>query len=164
MRLEVRPLSEPVGAIMTGWNPDEELAPEDRETILRGLRQHLVLVFRGHRQPSDAALVRFARSFGDLVKGTVWFGDMVEFPEILPITNIDGPDGVPRGTGGSVEFGWHADYSYVERVGKESFLEAVELPREAAEDLLLQPVRRAGDAAPDHRGDAQAVARLSQPR
>jgi taurine dioxygenase len=74
--------------------------------------------------------VRFARSFGELVKGTEWFGDMVEFPEILPITNRIGEDGVPLGTGGSIEFGWHADYSYVDRVGKESFLDAVELPPE----------------------------------
>jgi taurine dioxygenase len=128
MRLELRPLPEPFGAIVSGWNPEEELTSQDRETILRALRQHLVLVFRGHPKPSDAALVRFASGFGDLVKGTEWFGDMVEFPEILPITNIVGEDEVPKGTGGSVEFAWHADYSYVDRVGKESFLEAVELP------------------------------------
>ncbi len=111
MRLEVRPLCEPVGAIATGWNPDEELAPENREAILRALRQYLVLVSRGHAQPDDVALVRFAQGFGELVKGSEWFGDLVEFPEILPITNIVGEDGVPRGTGGSIDFAWHADYS-----------------------------------------------------
>jgi taurine dioxygenase/pentalenolactone F synthase len=128
MKLEISPLTAPVGAVVTGWAAGEELCSEDRETILQALRQHLVLVFRGHRPPSDEALVRFARCFGNLVKGTEWFGDIVEFPEILPITNIVGEDGIPKGTGGSVEFGWHADYSYVERVGKESFLEAVQLP------------------------------------
>lgn len=128
MQLELHPLPEPFGAIVTGWEPDAELTLETRETILRALRQYLVLVFRGHPAPNDAALVRFASHFGELVKGTEWFGDMVEFPEILPITNRIGDDGVPRGTGGSVEFAWHADYSYVDRVGKESFLEAVELP------------------------------------
>ncbi len=130
MKLEIRPLPAPVGAILTGWNAEEALRPEDRETILQALRRHLVLVFRGHRPPSDEAFVRFAGRFGDLVKGTEWFGDMVEFPEILPITNIVGDDEIPKGTGGSVEFAWHADYSYVERVGKESFLEAVELPQQ----------------------------------
>ncbi len=118
MKLEIRPLPAPLGATLTGWNAKE------------ALRQHLVLVFRGHRPPSDEAFVRFAGCFGDLVKGTEWFGDMVEFPEILPITNIVGDDEIPKGTGGSVEFAWHADYSYVERVGKESFLEAVELPEQ----------------------------------
>ncbi len=130
MKLEIRPLPAPVGATLTGWNAEEALRPEDRETILQALRRHLVLVFRGHRPPSDEAFVRFAGCFGDLVKGTEWFGDMVEFPEILPITNIVGDDEIPKGTGGSVEFAWHADYSYVERVGKESFLEAVELPEQ----------------------------------
>ena len=128
MRLEIRPLAEPVGAIVTGWNPADELAPENRDELLRALRQYLVLVFRGHPQPDDASLVRFAQGFGELVMGSEWFGDLVEFPEILPISNIVGSDGVPKGTGGSIEFAWHADYSYVKRVGKESFLEAVELP------------------------------------
>lgn len=131
MQLEFRPLPEVFGAVVSGWEPREELSNENREEILRALRQHLVLVFRGQPRPSDAEMVRFAHHFGDLVKGTEWFGDMVEFPEILPITNAVGEDGIPKGTGGAVEFTWHADYSYVDRVGKESFLEAVELPADA---------------------------------
>ena len=129
MRLEILPLQEPVGALVHGWRPDEELTAQDRETIVAGLREHLVLVFRGHEQPSDAALVRFACHFGELVKGSEWFRDSGLHPaEILPVSNTVGADGVPEGTGGSIELEWHSDYSYVDRPGKESFLEAVELP------------------------------------
>ena len=129
MRLEILPLQEPVGALVHGWRPDEELTAQDRETIVAGLREHLVLVFRGHEQPSDAALVRFACHFGELVKGSEWFRDSGQHPaEILPVSNTVGADGVPEGTGGSMELEWHSDYSYVDRPGKESFLEAVELP------------------------------------
>jgi alpha-ketoglutarate-dependent taurine dioxygenase len=131
MGIEVRALAEPIGAIVNGWSPEREPSAADRETIERALRQYLVLVFRGHASPSDAELVRFAGGFGDLVKGTEWFGDMVEFPEVLPITNRIGDDGIAQGTGGTAEFPWHADYSYVQRPGKESFLEAVELPTQA---------------------------------
>jgi alpha-ketoglutarate-dependent taurine dioxygenase len=119
---------EPFGAIVTGWCPDQPLRADERAWIGSALEEHLVLVFRGHDSPTDAALVRFARHFGELVEGTEWFGDIVEFPEILPITNRIGEDGIALGTGGAAEFPWHADYSYVPRPGKESFLDAVELP------------------------------------
>jgi taurine dioxygenase/pentalenolactone F synthase len=128
MGIEISQSLEPFGAVVTGWRPTRELGDEDLEQIRAALQQHLVLVLRGHDTPTDADLVRFARRFGDLVKGTEWFGDIVEFPEILPITNRIGEDGVAQGTGGAAEFPWHADYSYVPRPGKESFLEAVELP------------------------------------
>ncbi len=129
MRLEIRPLQEPVGALVHGWRPDEELTAMDCDTIVAGLREHLVLVFRGHEQPSDIALVRFASHFGDLVKGSEWFRDAGQHPaEILPVSNTMGADGVPEGTGASMELNWHSDYSYVDRPGKESFLEAMELP------------------------------------
>ncbi len=131
MRLEVTPLQEPVGALVHGWRPDEHLSAQDRATIVAGLREHLVLVFRGHPSPSDAELVRFAQNFGDLVKGSEWFRDAGTHPaEILPVSNTLDADGVPEGSGGSIKLDWHADYSYVDRPGKESFLEAVELPDE----------------------------------
>jgi alpha-ketoglutarate-dependent taurine dioxygenase len=128
MDIEIGDALEPFGAFVTGWRPDEMLGAGDLAKIRSALQTHLVLVFRGHPLPTDAELVRFARPFGDLVKGTEWFGDIVEYPEILPITNRVGDDGIAQGTGGAAEFPWHADYSYVPRPGKESFLDAVELP------------------------------------
>lgn len=128
MAIEIRETFEPVGALVAGWDPGSDLSDEEFAAIRRALRDHLVLVFRDHRLPTDAELVRFARRFGDLIEGTEWFGDIVDFPEILPITNRVGDDGIALGTGGAAEFPWHADYSYVPRPGKESFLDAVELP------------------------------------
>jgi len=131
MTLEIRPLAEPLGALVYGWNPRAELSSQDRVDILQGLRQYQVLVFRGHERPSDVELVQFARNFGDLVKGSEWFGDIGEYAEILPVNNLYDADGVPKGTGGSAALEWHSDYSYVSTVGKESFLEAFELPKSA---------------------------------
>jgi len=129
MRLEILPLQEPVGALVHGWRPDEKLTARDQAAIVAGLREHLVLVFRGHPAPSDAELIRFGQNFGDLVKGSEWFRDSGTHPaEIVPVTNALDADGVPEGTAGSIELNWHSDYSYVGRPGKESFLEALELP------------------------------------
>ena len=132
MGLEITALEgEPVGALVTGWEPEEPLSAEDEATIRRGLIDHLVLVFRGQNQPSDDALVGFAERFGDLILGSEWFRDVGDRPEILPVTNEVGDDGIPKGTGGATPLEWHADYSYVQKPGKESFLNAVELPPDA---------------------------------
>ncbi len=132
MGLDITPLhDEPLGALVRGWDPGQPLDAASRDRISAGLGDHLVLVFRGHRQPTDDELVRFAQSFGPLIKGSEWFRDAGERPEILPVTNAVGEDGIPLGTGGAGPLEWHADYSYVERPGKESFLNAVVLPPDA---------------------------------
>ena len=129
MQIEITPLADqPLGAIVEGWVPEQQLDDNTRSQISEALSEHLVLVFRGHDQPRDEDLVRFAESFGDLIKGSEWFRDVGDQPEILPVTNAVGEDGIPLGTGGSGPLEWHADYSYVDRPGKESFLNAVVLP------------------------------------
>lgn len=129
VKLEITALpDQPLGALVEGWEPEEVLDESTRGEVSAALAEHLVLVFRGQDQPSDDALVGFAESFGRLIKGSEWFRDVHHRPEILPVTNVVGEDGIPIGTGGSAHLEWHADYSYVDRPGKESFLNAVELP------------------------------------
>lgn len=131
MELEITPLAgEPFGAVVRGWQPSQPLDPATRSEIGEAVERHLLLVFRGHEQPTDDELVRFAESFGELIKGSEWFRDSGERPEILPVTNAVGEDGIPLGTGGAAPLEWHVDYSYVPRPAKESFLNAVELPAE----------------------------------
>lgn len=132
MQLEITALdNEPLGALVTGWQPEETLDDGTAQQLRSALAEHLVLVFRGHRQPTDTELVDFAETFGNLIKGSEWFRDVGDRPEILPVTNALGADGLPQGTGGAGPLEWHADYSYVPRPGKESFLNAVELPPDA---------------------------------
>lgn len=132
---------QPLGALVTGWQP--EVAPDDAllAQIRAALAEHLVLVFRGHRQPTDDELVTFAEAFGDLIKGSEWFRDSGDRPEILPVTNAVGADGIPLGTGGAGPLEWHADYSYVAQPGKESFLNAVELPADAPRTYFCNQYR-----------------------
>lgn len=129
MAIEVKPLDAPLGAIVWGWNPKTELSGGDEAAIRQALQRHQVLVFRGHAAPTDQQLVSFAYRFGNLIKGSEWFGDIDPVAEILRVNNLVGDDGVAEGTGASASLEWHADYSYVPHVGKESFLEAVEIPK-----------------------------------
>lgn len=129
MNLKIEALDQPLGAIVRGWQPEITLSESDHQTIIAALQEHIVLVFRGNPQPDDNALVRFAAGFGELIKGSQWFQDNGDYAEILRVNNVYDKEGIPQGTGASSELGWHADYSYVPRVGKVSFLNAVELPQ-----------------------------------
>ena len=129
MTVEIEQLAQPRGAEVHGVDLTQEVPPHVIEQLKEALREHLVLLFRGHVSPTDPELIRFARNFGDLIVGTDFLRDPADHPEILPITNLLDEEGYPLGTGASVEFPWHLDYSYLDRVAKESFLDAVELPR-----------------------------------
>lgn len=128
MAFEIAPLPASLGAEVGGWKPELPLREDELAQLLRALRRHLVLVFRGQRSPTDAELIAFGSRFGELAPGATIFGDPAEQPEILPITNLRDARGDPLGTAGSAELLWHLDYSYLPRVAKETFLEAVEIP------------------------------------
>jgi alpha-ketoglutarate-dependent taurine dioxygenase len=126
--LEITPLDAPLGAMVRGWNPKRQLSAADLGLLRQAMREHLVLVLRGHAQPTDAELVRFGNQFGELVKGSELFG-LNSVAEILRINNVVDENGKAEGLLASSDLDWHADYSFMPVVGKESFLEAVELPR-----------------------------------
>lgn len=127
--LRITPLDgEPFGALVQGWEPGHPVDDELRSHVRAALAEHVVLVFRGHRQPIDDELIAFAQAFGPLIKGSEWLRDAGDRAEILPVTNVRDEAGIPKGTGGAGQLEWHADYSYVEAPAKESFLNAVELP------------------------------------
>lgn len=128
MNLTIRNIDGPMGAVVTGLRAETDLQDEDLAKIKEALRERLVLVFRGQPKIADLDLIRFAARFGDLLKGSEFLRDAGEHAEILPVTNMLDEEGVPKGTGESNKIGWHSDYSYVNRVGKESFLNAVILP------------------------------------
>lgn len=129
MALSIRAIDGPMGAIVTGWRPEVNLGDGELATIKEALRNRLVLVFRGQPEIADLDLIRLAARFGDLLKGSEFLRDAGDHPEILPVTNILDDKGIPKGTGESNKIDWHSDYSYVDRVGKESFLNAVILPK-----------------------------------
>ena len=131
MPLDISPLTDaPLGAMVRGWDPSEPLDETGRAELVDALERYRLLVVRGQPQPTDAELVGFVEQFGDPIKGSQWFRNAGALPEILPVTNIRGRDGLRLGVEGASDLEWHADYSYVSTPGKTSFLNAVELPAE----------------------------------
>lgn len=128
--LRIEPLDAPLGARVSGI--DLAAAPTSAviEAIRTAWREHLVLVFPG-QQLDDEALMRFAKSFGELdPPGPNPYGKEPlhpTHPELNVISNIV-ENGRPIGNLGDGEAVWHADMTYVERPPKGAILYALELP------------------------------------
>lgn len=141
MELEIAPLDAPLGAIVHGWDPGATLSDDERDAIARALEEYLVLVFRGQRQSTDEELIAFGSRFGELLKGSEFLERPREHPEILKVANLVDKDGKPEGTGGAAAMPWHSDYSYVDRVGRETFLNAVILPERPPHTCFVDQYR-----------------------
>lgn len=143
MKFDIQPLGGAIGAVVRGWQPGQELTEDERATIKAALGRYLVLVFRGQRQPTDGELIAFAESFGDLLRGSAFLERTRDNPEILRVGNLVGDDGKPQGTGGASMMDWHSDYSYVDRVGDITFLNAVQLPKKPPHTYFCDQYRAA---------------------
>jgi len=114
--LEITPLDAPLGAMMRGWNPKAPLSSDDLGLLRQAMREHLVLLLRGHTQPTDAELVRFGGQSGELVKGSELFG-LNSVAEILRINNVVDETGEEQGLLASSDLDWRADYSFMPVAG-----------------------------------------------
>ncbi|MDD3797581.1 MAG: TauD/TfdA family dioxygenase [Novosphingobium sp.] len=74
---------------------------------------------------------------GDLLKGSAFLESAHENPEIFHVGNLAGADGRAAGAGGAYNIDWHNDYSYVDRPGITTFLDAVELPKNPPHTYFL---------------------------
>lgn len=128
MTVTVEETLRPFGAIVKGWVPAEPLGQSTVNEIKKALAKFHVLILRGHLSPTDGQLVNFAQHFGELIRGSAYFGDNQEYPEILRVNNLKDKQGYPLGTGGAEACDWHSDYTYMKRHGVISFLDAVTVP------------------------------------
>jgi taurine dioxygenase/pentalenolactone F synthase len=125
---DVTPL-EPFGAVVTGLDVRRQPEQSVMERLEHDLDEHHVLVFRGHSAPSDAELVRFVGSFGELERPDV-VPDQVssDAPQIVHISNevengaYVGPSQTTRSLDG------HSDYCWQDRVSSIGALDAVAVP------------------------------------
>jgi taurine dioxygenase/pentalenolactone F synthase len=118
----------PFGAQVAGWDPGREPDTELVTALRRALAEHVLLVLRGQRRPSDAELVRFAGAFGPLFDGGELFGVTSATREILQLSSERNALGREAGLAASTPLPWHTDYSYLPVAARETFLEAVRLP------------------------------------
>jgi len=152
--LKVTPVSEALGAEISGIDLREDLPQEIIDEIRRLWQEHIVLVFRDQELSMEQQLA-FAGRFGEL-------GERKRAPEglrertegiyqtnenILLVTNIK-VDGEPIGAFGDADMWFHIDSGYAERPYKYTILYGLELPSKGGNTLFANTYK-VYDALPD---------------
>ncbi len=138
MSIQVTPLSEALGADITGVDLAQEIGPDAFDIINRAWLRHKVIVFPGQDIGEDDQ-VRFARLFGELQavrSATHLIGDN-QF--VLHVANrpVDGKPGIlPKG-----EMQFHVDQCYYECPCRATLLHALEVPRRGGLTRFLDTAR-----------------------
>lgn len=144
-QLEVRPVTQCIGAEIAGVDLREALSSEAVHTLEDALHRYGVLFFR--KQPITLAQqIAFTRCFGELFTHPFGPGHP-EHPEIIVLDQR-----APKGEGADE---WHADTTFIPEPPLGSVLRAVELPplggdtcfasMFAAYEALSAPIRRLVD-------------------
>jgi len=144
--LATRPLKNGFGAEIL----DVDLAGADAATlrdVVDTFNLHGAIVLRGQRM-DPAALVDFARQFGEPEGHTLKEYTLPDHPEVYVLSNRK-VDGRPIGSHND-GVGWHTDYSYKEKPVMCTMLYAVEVPPVGA-DTLLADMCAAYDSLPGDR-------------
>jgi taurine dioxygenase/pentalenolactone F synthase len=126
--LEITPIEGPFGAVVRGWDPGRALTESEEAELHGALQTYVLLVLRGHPQPSNQEFARLGRSFGELFAGGALYGLESDSADVLRVSNELDTEGYEVGYAGSGYLPWHTDYSFRERAAKETLLEAVVLP------------------------------------
>lgn len=124
--MKITPTGQTLGARVEGIDLGQPLSAGDYRTILRALGEYGVLCFPGQtfEVPQLAA---FARRFGDLEVNVANLFHEPEFPEIMILSNMTGPDGKPLGLNDAGQ-GWHTDMSYSKDIALANILHAKAVP------------------------------------
>ncbi len=146
MELDIRALSDGVGAEVVGLDLAVPLADEDIATIRQAYFKNSVIVFRDqHLLPAQH--IAFSRRFGELAIHVVDQFLLPGHPEILVLSNRKRADGTPVGFEDAGRY-WHSDVSYAEEPALGSMLYALEIPPEGG-DTLFADMCRAYRTLPD---------------
>lgn len=145
--LDVRPLSESLGAEVFGVDITKPVSAELAARIHDAWLENLVLLFR-NQTLNDADLVAFSQNFGDLdtVPGWEPFSPDTH-PEVLVVSNVQ-ENGTPIGVLGDGEASWHTDMAYIAKPPPASLLYSLEVP-DTGGDTSFMNMYAALDALPD---------------
>src|ERR1700716_959737 len=124
-KLQIKPLSEHVGAEIGGVNLAADLPDDTFEKIDDAYNRYSVLVFRDQKLTPEQQIA-FARRFGDLEISPRTQFALPGHPEILVLSNII-VDGKPIGNADAGRT-WHTDLSYTKTPPRGSLLYAREIP------------------------------------
>ncbi len=149
MAIEVRPLSDALGAEITGVDPAGDIDDEAMAAVRRAWLDHNVLLFRGVTW-TPAEHVAFTRRFGPLhimpQLGTPEPMNLPGLPEVYVISNVV-KDGKPLGLR-RAGWGWHTDGEDKEVPNMGSMLHALIVPPEGG-DTAFANMYKAYDTLPE---------------
>lgn len=138
MSITVKPLSDALGASITGVDLSEALDPDTVKAIWRAWLDNIVLVFPG-QSLSEEDQERFCGYFGELEVVRKSLSQDQAHPSVMLITNVKDTGKVTALEDGEMMF--HYDQCYYEYPGRGSFLYAMEIPREGGNTLFANCVR-----------------------
>ncbi len=130
MTINIEPISDAVGARVTGIDLRDDMDEAAFQTIHQVWLDYQVLVFPG-QEIGEEDQIRFTAKFGELGgrnrKVPTAEGDRVAHPGIMLISNIR-KDGVPIGSLPDGEMMFHSDGAYAKRPFRYTLLFALEIP------------------------------------
>lgn len=141
------PISDVMGAAITGWDLTEPLTPE----LVTGTRQafldHNVLVFRDQHL-DKRQMYDFASIFGEVEQHKVAQADGSKWDAVHHITNLDGAGNPVAKPFFSSTYFWHTDKSFLPKPALLTMLQAVELPPDGG-DTQFADMTKAYAALPE---------------
>jgi taurine dioxygenase len=137
--MQVRSLSNALGAEVKGIDLAKPLSAADIGAIRLAWREHLVLLFRDQELPPEAHIA-FSRHFGELDRHEALPRYRhPDHPEIFMVTNreVDGKPSATRNTGRQ----WHNDLSYTRRPARGALLYCRECPPVGGDTMFANMYR-----------------------
>lgn len=132
--VKITPLDAPLGAVVTGLDASQAVAPEVILQLKQVLRDRHILIFKNQRL-TDEQFLNFAFYFGSLFVPPqdipVLASETGVTPVIVPVSNVDG------GYTGTGELTFHSDHHWTPYPSSGSLLYALEVPTEGGDTSWL---------------------------
>ncbi|BAY22927.1 taurine catabolism dioxygenase TauD/TfdA [Calothrix sp. NIES-2100] len=132
--VKITPLDAPLGAVVTGLDASQAVAPEIILQLKQALRDRHILIFKNQRL-TDEQFLNFAFYFGSLFVPPedipVLASETGVTPVIIPVSNVDG------GYTGTGELAFHSDHHWTPYPSSGSLLYALEVPSQGGETSWL---------------------------
>jgi taurine dioxygenase len=149
MAIAITPLTDSIGAEVTGVDLSRDLDEATRRTLYKAWVDNVVLVFHDQSlSPPD--FIKAARNFGAPMRQNLESFDVPGFPDIGVVSNRDKDttqDGKRDGKAYVRGVSWHSDHSYAETPPKATILYGIDIPSSGG-DTQFCNMRAAYEALP----------------